>query len=196
MLNCFFSSRLVEIYTPLLQKAYNDQTLHMKRDHGQILMQIEEINNRLKNARILFADGKMDQSDYRELKAECQPKINVLGGKLSGFAETEKNVDNILRTALQNMISLDKSYLAGSTKKKREIIGSIFPEKLCFDKNNSRTARINEAVRLIYTLDKCFSEIKKPDSSRKLPEPGEVTLIGLISNHFLKDLRLLAALSA
>jgi site-specific DNA recombinase len=170
---------MVEIYTPLLQKTYNDQTTHLKKNRGQILMQIEEINNRLKNARNLFADGKMDQSDYRELKDECQPKINALEGKLSGFSETERNIDNILRTAIQNMISLDKSYLAGSTKKKRQIIGSIFPEKLCFDKNNSRTGRINEAVRLIYTLDKGFSEIKKPDSSQKLPEPGEVTPLGL-----------------
>ncbi len=113
------------------------------------------------------------------MKDECQPKINALEGKLSGFTETEKNIDNILRTAILNMISLDKSYLAGSTKKKRQIIGSIFPEKLCFDKNNSRTGRINEAVRLIYTLDKGFSEIKKPDSGRELPEPGEVIPLGL-----------------
>jgi len=70
-----------------------------------------------------------------------------------------------------------------------------FPEKLSFDKSKRRTDRVNEAVRLIYTLDKSFSEIKIPDSGRKLPEPGEVSLIGLMSNHFLSDLKLLASLS-
>jgi hypothetical protein len=42
--------------------------------------------------------------------------------------------------------------------------------------------------------DKSFNEIKNPDSSRNLIEPGEVTLIGLMSNHFLQDLKLLATL--
>ena len=74
----------------------------------------------------------------------------------------------------------------------RQIIGSIFPEKLSFDKGKGRTGRVNEAVRLIYALDKGFSEIKKPDSGGKSPEPGEVTLLGLMSNHFLNDLKLLA----
>mgnify|MGYP001545763256 CR=1 FL=1 len=44
----------------------------------------------------------------------------------------------------------------------RQIIGSIFPEKLSFDKGKGRTGHVNEAVRLIYALDKGFSEIKKP----------------------------------
>ena len=58
------------------------------------------------------------------------------------------------------MISLDKLYLEGSIQKKRQIIGSIFPEKLSFDEIESRTGRINEVVNLIYMLNMGFSEIK------------------------------------
>jgi site-specific DNA recombinase len=170
---------MVEVYIPILQKAYNDQTAHMKNERGHILTQIEDLNSRLKNARNLFADGKMDQHDYRELKDECQPKLNILEGKLSGFKDVENNMDGMLKTAVQNMNCLDKSYVEGSIQKKRQIIGSIFPEKLSFDKLKGRTGRINEAVRLIYTLDKGFREIKKPDSGRNLREPGEVTPLGL-----------------
>jgi hypothetical protein len=46
----------------------------VKKERCQILMQIENVNNRLKNVRNLFADGKMDQRDYRELEDKCQPK--------------------------------------------------------------------------------------------------------------------------
>ncbi len=170
---------MVEVYIPLLQKTFNDQTMQMKNERGQILMQIEDVNTRLKNARNLFADGKMDQRDYCDLKDECQPKINMLEGKLSGFREVENNISGILKTAVQNMTCLDKSYMQGSIQKKRQIIGSIFPEKLCFDKTKGRTGRVNEAVQLIYALGKSFSEIKKPDSGRNLHEPGEVTPLGL-----------------
>jgi site-specific DNA recombinase len=172
---------MVEVYVPLLQKTFNDQTAIMKKERSNILVQIEDMNNRLKSARNLFAIGKMDQRDYRELKDECQPKINTLEGKLSGFKDVENNINSILKSAVQNITCLDKSYLEGSIQKKRQIIGSIFPEKLSFDKPKGRTGRINEAVRLIYILDKGFSEIKKPDASLKLPEPGEVTPTGFES---------------
>ena len=41
---------------------------------------------------------------------------------------------------------------------KREIINSIYPEKLVFDGFNYQTARLNEAVELIYMLGEGFSE--------------------------------------
>ena len=46
----------------------------MKKERCQILMQIENVNNRLKNVRNLFADGKMDERDYRDLEDECHLK--------------------------------------------------------------------------------------------------------------------------
>ncbi len=176
---------MVEVYIPILQKTFNDQTTHMKKERGQILMQIEDVNNRLKNARSLFADGKMDPLDYRELKEECQPRINILEGKLSGLKDVENNIGSMLKSAVQNMQCLDKSFLEGTIEKKRQIIGSIFPEKLSFDKVKGRTGRVNEAVRLIYALGKGFGEIKKPDSGVKLPEPGEVTPLDFENWEFL-----------
>ena len=51
-------------------------------------------------------------------------------------------------------------YEKADNKGKREIIGSIYPEKLVFDGFQYRTARLNEAVELIYSLDKGFSQNK------------------------------------
>ena len=47
------------------------------------------------------------------------------------------------------------------TKKKRQIIGSIFPEKFVFDGFQYRTARLNSVASLIFKLGKGFSENKK-----------------------------------
>jgi site-specific DNA recombinase len=51
-------------------------------------------------------------------------------------------------------------YETADIEKKREIISSMFPEKMTFDGFAVRTNRINEAVRLIYSLDKGLSENK------------------------------------
>jgi hypothetical protein len=58
----------------------------------------------------------------------------------------------------------DKLYEKADNKMKREIIGSIYPEKLVFDGFHYRTARLNEAVSLIYSVGKGFSENKNGQS--------------------------------
>ena len=64
------------------------------------------------------------------------------------------------RKALTVLSRLDQIYEEGDMKKKRDIIGSIYPEKLVFDGFQYRTTRINEAVELICTLDKAWYKKK------------------------------------
>ena len=49
-------------------------------------------------------------------------------------------------------------YVKSDTKKKRQIIGSMYPEKLVFDGFHYRTVRLNPAVELKYRLGNGFSE--------------------------------------
>ncbi len=43
-------------------------------------------------------------------------------------------------------------------EQKRKIIGSIFPEKLIFDGEHYRTARVNEAIRAMFAIDEAFRQ--------------------------------------
>ncbi len=47
-------------------------------------------------------------------------------------------------------MKLDYLYEKGTIEEKRNIIGSIFPENLTFNKLGYRISRINEAVNLIF----------------------------------------------
>jgi site-specific DNA recombinase len=84
----------------------------------------------------------------------------------------------LLDKAVATLSCLDKLYEKADNKMKREIIGSIYPEKLVFDGFCYRTAWLNEAVELIYNLDKGSSENKKGqteenfDLSSVVPETG------------------------
>lgn len=70
----------------------------------------------------------------------------------------------ILNKAIENLAKLDSVWIEATTIKKRQIICSIFPEKLVFDGENFRTATVNEAVGLIYWLDAAFRENKNGTS--------------------------------
>jgi site-specific DNA recombinase len=58
-----------------------------------------------------------------------------------------------LNKALTNLSRLQITYREGNTEEKRSIIGSIYPEKLCFDGIAYRTARVNEVANLIYLIN-------------------------------------------
>ena len=95
---------------------------------------------------------------------------------------------------MATLSSLDILYEKSNNKTKREIIGSIFPEKLVFDGMHYRTARLNEAVSLIYSLDKAFSENKNGQNHQNFELSSFVTPTVQFSNHFIPDLKRLAGL--
>ncbi len=70
--------------------------------------------------------------------------------------EENDDIGPILDKVIENLEQLDSIWIEVTTIRKRQIIGSIFPEKLVFDGENFRTAGVNEAVGLIYRLSAAF----------------------------------------
>jgi hypothetical protein len=71
-----------------------------------------------------------------------------------------------------------KRYEQADVKGKRQIIGSIYAEKLSFENNAFRTAKVNVAVAIIYSIDKAFQGIKKGQTSNKAVLSSLVDQIG------------------
>jgi site-specific DNA recombinase len=71
------------------------------------------------------------------------------------------SIQMLLHKGIQTLTELDVLYTKADTKKKRQIIGSIFPEKFVFDGFQYRTARLNSVASLIFKLGEGFSENKK-----------------------------------
>ena len=120
--------------------------------------------------------------------------ITGLESKLMELSKESSNIEPLLDKAVATLSSLDKLYEKANNKIKREIIGSIFPEKSVFDGMHYQTARLNEVVSLIYRLDKSFSENKNGQNHQKIELSGLVTHTVQFSNHFMTDLTRLANL--
>lgn len=126
----------------------------------------------------LLLKSEIDTADYRAIKAESERKATELEAKLIEASKNTAGIQGLLDKAVDSLTRLDQLYADGDVKKKRQIVGSIFPEKLFFDGFRYRTARLNEAVRLIYKLDKDFSQNKNgqteenPDLSIFVPRTG------------------------
>jgi site-specific DNA recombinase len=144
-----------------LSKAYYSQTSHAQEDRKQLTALIGEQESRLCRARELLLSGQIDPDDYRAMKSEHEERLNRLQVKASALATQTENFDALLNVGLDNLFRLNEIYHNGTIIEKRQVIGSVYPEKLSFDGEQLRTTRINEAVRLIYTLDKGLPENEK-----------------------------------
>ena len=91
--------------------------------------------------------------------------------------------DKLINKAVSTLSHLDIIYSEANITKKREIISSIFPEKLSFDGFQYRTPRINEGARLIFQINNKLRTIKNRKETNFLSLSGKVvpTRIELVS---------------
>jgi site-specific DNA recombinase len=73
--------------------------------------------------------------------------------KLTGFNKKSCDLSDYTDKAITNLPRIQIAYSEGNITIKRSIIGSIYPEKLCFDRTGYRTAQINETAQLIYLIN-------------------------------------------
>ncbi|MDZ7646000.1 MAG: recombinase family protein [Cytophagales bacterium] len=144
---------MLNIYKLVLTEAWNDQTNHLQNDRKQLLAQIKELEEKLSYLRELLSSKQLDPEDFREMKTDYSSKLEKLETKLSACNDDQISIDNLLDRGLNNLLKLDNIYEAGDIEKKREVIGSIYPEKLTFDRFELRTTHVNEAVHLIYMIN-------------------------------------------
>ena len=130
----------------------------------EMIVRIGELNNRVTKGRELLLAGDIDGVDFKTIKTECEKQIAFLEAKLNEITDEKEDIAPILNKAVDYLAKQDDIYQCSSTIKKRQIIGSIFPEKLMFDRENFRTARLNEAVQLTYSLEVAFTENKNGTS--------------------------------
>ncbi len=94
------------------------------------------------------------------MKAEYTTKLEKLQAKLGARNHDKVDFTDLLNKGVNNLLKLDYVYKTADTEKKREVISSMYPEKMTFDRFSVRTNRINEVVRLIYSMDVGSSENK------------------------------------
>ena len=170
--------KLQPLLKSFLCKAYRQQTGRNTDDRKQLTEQIKDVESKLFKARDLLLSDQIAPADYRAIKAEYEERLSRQQAKLSGLINQPDDVNAILKRGLDNIYRLSEIYETGSIMEKRQVIGSVYPEKLVYDGDQLRTTRINEAVRIIYTLDKELGEKEtgqsgeNPSLSCVVAQPG------------------------
>lgn len=159
-------SAIVILYREIIKLEFNKHNKASREDISSVNKQITTANERIKNAREVLLSGDIDAADYKTIKKESEDTLTTLDAKLNGLLSIDHNdIDSLTNIGETLLSQIDKLYIQADVKGKREIVSSMFPEKIVFDGKEHLTPRVNEVALHIYQISKALG-LKKEGTSR------------------------------
>jgi len=118
------------------------------------------IENKLDNLTEKYITDNLDKDSYDRLKGKYLDTINLITIEISEHSDFQKDIDRFVDFGIQLLANINIPYKKAQTEIKRKIIGSIFSEKLVFEKDKYRTVKFNNAVSLIFNYNKGLQTIE------------------------------------
>ncbi|MHB8260452.1 MAG: recombinase family protein [Bacteroidia bacterium] len=151
----------LDLYADVLKKRLKTTSGENKTDAERISKDIEKNKQRLKNAQVLMLDGEINPTEYKEMKIKLEDDLGRLSSEEVKIKNNHGNYEKHIDTCVWIMKNLDKYYDVADTPTKQRIIGSIFDEKLVFEKDKCRTTLINEVAMQICRKERGSEGSKK-----------------------------------
>ncbi len=176
---------IADLSKEILIQRYRTHFKQQQSGGKQLMEEIEQLNKKMSKARELLLAEAIDGGDYKEIKNECEAKIRRLEADLTEQKSncTANYMNQLVNQSLTTLTNLDTLYKNAGTIEKREVISSIYPEKIVFDGTDYRTSRVNEVASCIYMINNNLKQIKNRKSEDFFHLSGRVarTRIELVS---------------
>ncbi|WP_342751873.1 recombinase family protein [Arcticibacter pallidicorallinus] len=129
------------------------------------------------NARELLLAGKIEPSDFKNLKMHYDSKVRAINLKLTALKERFEpkiNIQPLVINAIKTLCYLPRLYQTATIEDKRYLVETIFIGMLIYDKDGYRTMNINSIAEITYLETKSYGQKKMGQKSRlkTLPHKG------------------------
>jgi len=153
---------IVDLYRHIVSINYINKNKGKRDDLQHLNNQLATANKELATARHLLVTESIDPSDYRSIKTGLDTKISRFEAQISQLSHDLNNaeVKQLLEKASTTISNLHQLYHDGDVFYKRQIVGAIYPFNLEYSESGFRTARLNEVISTIYSLDAGFQKEK------------------------------------
>jgi site-specific DNA recombinase len=164
-----------ELYKELINQEYEIAIGEGKSELSSYKKQLIDHQNKISKARDLLLNGDLDGADYKKIKMDSERQVSILEGKLLDLSGKNEGIGTVLYKALLNVSKLPELYQSADSEHKRQIVSSMYPEKLTFDGEQHRTLRVNQAICVFDIVKAVFEQKKDRKSVSKLDLRSKVT---------------------
>lgn len=154
-----FDDRIDKIYKSVVKNkiARSKPILRIRNENQE---RIQYLEKRIENIQDMLADKSIIYSEYVEMKTRYGRELEALNNKNSELTIAKNQSDLRLHKVYTILSNLKQLFLDADHHEKRKIISSIFPEKILFDGNESRTPRINSVFKRFVVINKQLEKKK------------------------------------
>ena len=147
---------VILLFKEILVDIFKDSNKNREQEIRKLKRKKTEKETNMDNLTEKYISDSIDQSSYERLKMKYNKELQELSIQIGDLSNHHKGLDEFIDFGVKLLVNLNIFYKNSSTEIKRKIIGSIFSEKLVFDKNEYRTAKLNEGVALIFNYNKAL----------------------------------------
>ncbi len=152
---------VLELYLTLLEQSLKDNSADNSKKVKETEAAIEKLKQRLQNAQSLMLDAELSAAEYKDIRNKLLPEVDGLERQKLELLTDEDDYLQYVQSGGAILVNVLKHYDDGDLAVKQRIIGSIFSEKLIFDKNEYRTTEPNPVMTLISMSVKDLERLKK-----------------------------------
>lgn len=168
-----------DIFKDIILSSFITSSVNIKDEKKVVQERIDVLREKISKARDMFLSDKIDEEDFKDIKDRYREELVDLEFKLMTFKSDplvgiEQNIDS----ALNSLTNIADRYQNADIADKRAIVGSIYPEKLIFENDYFRTARLNSFANRIFLIKRELGQKKsgiqnfKNFKSRLVPRTG------------------------
>ena len=180
---------ILELYYHIMSDYYKKNGADKSKQTKEIQTQVDKLKMRIQNAQALMLDGDLSAAEYKDIRNALAPEVEVLERKKVSVLTSEDDYQQYLDKGIPLLQNIDKHWLAADLSGKQHIVGSIFPQKLVFEKNTYRTIGENPVLALIAATGAGSIVSKKRKASNNADLFCLVPERRNLSNLFVEDLQ-------
>ena len=156
---------IINLYNQILQELNSEKFDTATKNIEKLKENLQSLKERKTFLEDKFIDGELNKSEYNTLTKRLSERIHEIEKEIEK-EEMKQNPQIIeqLDYSLSLIQNMGKYIEDAPVDVKCKLIGSMFPEKIVFDKKNYRTNGYNKVLDLIYQETKLL-QMKKEDKS-------------------------------
>ena len=145
---------LNEIYKSILSGCHSKSKVDKQTMIHSLNREEAKLTKRLEMAEDSFFDREIDVQTFNGMKRRIDNRLGEIKDELKKLSTKNKVLEKHLEKGLKGLQNLEQNYKAGTTKKKKDIIRTLFSNKLVYKDHYFKTESLDEVTRLIFFRDR------------------------------------------
>lgn len=150
------TKEMVNLFKEIFMDKIQTTRVDNQREETRIKSKLIELSDKQIKVTEKFVEDKIDERMYKLLRQNIEEDEITLKAQLAKLNDNFKGIEEYISFSMMLFSNLGQLYHKADIRTKKNILGSIFSEKLTFQDSTFRTPPFNSAISLVYSKNRVF----------------------------------------